>query len=151
MLELCKLMINNDKKRSRNIVYQFNSMQEVIEYLEEAFEDGSPQLISATLGEVAKSKGMTAVAAESGLGRESLYKALSHTGNPSFATILSVLRSLGLKLRPSESSSATSSTVDNIVSWEHDSPNSPSDIYLYVCSESSMSQTLIKSTDSKSV
>ena len=151
MLELCKLMINNDKKRSRNIVYQFNSMQEVIEYLEEAFEDGSPQLISATLGEVAKSKGMTAVAAESGLGRESLYKALSHTGNPSFATILSVLRSLGLKLRPSESSSATSSIVDNIVSWKHDSPNSPSDIYLYVCSESSMSQTLIKSTDSKSV
>ena len=144
-------MKNKDKNRPQNFVDQFNSMQEVIDYLEGAFEDGSPQLISATLGEVAKSKGMTTVAAESGLGRESLYKALSHTGNPSFATILSVLRSLGLQLRPSECSSATSSTVDNIVSWEHDSPNSPSDIYLYVCSENSMSQTLIKSTDSKSV
>ena len=140
-----------EKNRPQNVVDQFNSIQEVIDYLEEAFESGSPQLISATLGEVARSKGMTAVAAESGLGRESLYKALSHTGNPSLSTILSVLRSLGLKLQPSECSSATSSAVDNIVSWECDSPNSNSDIYLFVCSESSSSQTLIKSRTSKTV
>ena len=144
-------MKNKQKNRSQNVVDQFNSIQEVIDYLEEAFENGSPQLISATIGEVAKSKGMTAVAAESGLGRESLYKALSYTGNPSFSTILIVLRSLGLKLRPSECSSATSSTVGNIVSWERDSPSSSSDIYLFVCSEGSSSQTLIKSTINKSV
>ena len=144
-------MKNKQKNRTQIVVDQFNSIQEVIDYLEESFEDGSPQLISATLGEVAKSKGMTAVAAESGLGRESLYKALSHTGNPSFSTILSVLRSIGLQLRPSECSSATSSAVDNFVSWTRDSPSSSRNIYLYVCSESSSSQTLIKSTESKSV
>ncbi len=144
-------MKNKQKKRPQNVVVQFNSIQEVIDYLKEAFEDGSPKLISATLGEVAKSKGMTAVAAESGLGRESLYKALSHTGNPSLSTILSVLRSLGLQLRPSECSTDASSTVGNIVSWERDSPSSSGDIYLFVCSESSSSQTLIKSTEPKSV
>lgn len=144
-------MKNIQKDEPQNVVGQLNSIQEVIDYLEEAFEDGSPQLISATLGEVARSKGMTAVAAESGLGRESLYKALSHTGNPSFSTILSVLRSLGLQLRPSECSSATSSVVGKIVSWECDSPSSSSDIYLFVCSEGSSSQTLIKSHTSKSV
>lgn len=144
-------MKNKQKNRPQNVADQFNSSQEVIDYLEEAFENGSPQLITATLGEVAKSKGMTVVAAESGLGRESLYKALSHTGNPSFSTILSVLRSLGLQLRPSECSTAKSSAVGNIVSWERDSPSPSSDIYLFVCSESSSYQTLIKTTESKSV
>jgi probable addiction module antidote protein len=68
-------------------------------YLEAVFEDGDPALIAAALGDVARAKGMTQIAQEAGLGRESLYKALSADGNPEFATVLKVLRALGLKLR----------------------------------------------------
>ena len=55
----------------------------------------------AVLGDVARAKGMTKVTTEAGLGRESLYKALSPEGNPEFATVLKVLRALGLRLRAS--------------------------------------------------
>jgi probable addiction module antidote protein len=70
-------------------------------YLEAALEDGDPQLITAVLGDIAKAKGMTQVAKDSGLGRESLYKALSSDGNPEFATVLQVVQALGLKLHAS--------------------------------------------------
>jgi probable addiction module antidote protein len=55
-------------------------------------------LFAAALGDIARAKGMTQIAREAGLGRESLYKALSADGNPEFATVLKVVRSLGLKL-----------------------------------------------------
>ena len=54
--------------------------------------------MAAALGDIARAKGMTTIARETGLGRESLYKALSAEGNPEFATILKVVRSLGLRL-----------------------------------------------------
>ena len=73
--------------------------EDVVAYLEAAFEDGDPQLITAALGDIAKSRGMTKVALKSGLGRESLYKALSTNGNPSLATVLKVMQALGLRLR----------------------------------------------------
>ena len=75
--------------------------EDIALYLEAAFEDGDPALIAAALGDAARAKGMTKVAAEAGLGRESLYKALSPKGNPEFATILKVIRALGLRLRAS--------------------------------------------------
>ena len=68
-------------------------------YLEAALEDGDPNLVVAALGDIARSKGMTNVARETGLGRESLYKALSLEGNPEFATVLRVIQSLGIRLR----------------------------------------------------
>jgi len=68
-------------------------------YLEAALEDGDPALVTAALGDIARAKGMTEVARKTGLGRESLYKALSSEGNPEFATILRVVEALGLKLR----------------------------------------------------
>jgi len=68
-------------------------------YLEAALEDGDVALITAALGDIARAKGMTVVARKAGLGRESLYKALSRDGNPEFATILQVLAALGLRLR----------------------------------------------------
>ena len=55
--------------------------------------------VTAILGEIARSKGMRNVAKETGLGRESLYKSLAPSGNPEFATVLKVLRSLNLQLR----------------------------------------------------
>ena len=69
------------------------------EYLEAALEDGDPALVVAALGDIARSKGMTNIARETGLGRESLYKALSLEGNPEFATVLKVIQALGLRLR----------------------------------------------------
>ncbi len=74
------------------------TVEDIAAYLEAAFEDGDPALISAALGDVARAKGMARIAREAGLGRESLYKALSPDGHPEFATVLKVLRALGLRL-----------------------------------------------------
>ena len=63
--------------------------------LEEAGDDAS--FIAKALGNIARAKGMTQLSKDTGLGRESLYKALSGEGNPSFATILKVTHALGLK------------------------------------------------------
>jgi probable addiction module antidote protein len=64
--------------------------------LEEAGDDAA--FIARALGDIARAKGMTQLAKDTGLGRESLYKALSGEGNPSFATILKVMRALGIEL-----------------------------------------------------
>jgi len=75
------------------------SDQDIAHYLDAVFEDGDPALITAALGDVARAKGMSQVAQDAGLGRESLYKALSPEGNPEFGTVLKVIRALGLKLK----------------------------------------------------
>jgi probable addiction module antidote protein len=67
-------------------------------YLEAALEDGDPTLIAAALGDIARAQGMSQIARKTGLGRESLYKALSPDGNPEFSTVLKVVRALGLRL-----------------------------------------------------
>lgn len=64
--------------------------------LQEAGDDAA--FIAKALGTIARAKGMTELALETGLGRESLYKALSGEGNPSFGTILKVISALGIKL-----------------------------------------------------
>jgi probable addiction module antidote protein len=73
--------------------------EDIANYLEAVFEDGDPALVAAALGDIARAKGMTKIARAAGLGRESLYKALSRGGNPELATVLKVLRALGLKLK----------------------------------------------------
>ncbi|MCK4772844.1 MAG: putative addiction module antidote protein [Candidatus Latescibacteria bacterium] len=72
--------------------------EDMVAYLEAALESGDASLVAAALGDIARAKGMTEIAREAGLGRESLYKALSPEGNPEFATVLKVVRALGLKL-----------------------------------------------------
>jgi probable addiction module antidote protein len=72
--------------------------QDIAAYLEAAMEDGDSRVIAAALGNIARAKGMSELAREAGLGRESLYKALSPDGNPEFSTILKVVRALGLRL-----------------------------------------------------
>ncbi len=84
--------------RSWDIVDSLNSDESIAAYLDAALEDGDPQLILAALGDIARAKGMTEVARNAGLGRQSLYKALSSEGNPEFATVLKVIKSLGLRL-----------------------------------------------------
>jgi probable addiction module antidote protein len=68
-------------------------------WLEEAPEDATG--IARALGDIARAKGMTQVAKDAGLSRESLYRALSADGNPSLATILKVSRALGVKFNAS--------------------------------------------------
>ena len=74
------------------------SEEDIIAYLEAALEDGAPALVVAALGDIARAKGMSQIASKTGLGRESLYKALSPDGNPEFSTVLKVVRALGLRL-----------------------------------------------------
>lgn len=74
------------------------SEEDTAAYLEAALEEGDPCLVAAALGDIARAKGMTQLARETGLGRESLYKALSPAGNPEFATVLRVISALGLRL-----------------------------------------------------
>ena len=71
---------------------------DIVAYLEAALEENDPRLITAALGDIARAKGMTQIAKKTGLGRESLYKALSAEGNPEFSTVLKVVQALGLQL-----------------------------------------------------
>lgn len=72
--------------------------EDIVFYLEACLEEDDPALIMHALGVIARARGMTQVARETGLGRESLYKALSPEGNPEFSTVLKVLKALGIKL-----------------------------------------------------
>ena len=75
------------------------SEEDMAAYLNVALDEGDLGLIMATLGDIARARRMAVVAQEAGLGRESLYKSLSANGNPEFATVLKVMRSLGLRLQ----------------------------------------------------
>ena len=86
------------KTRRWDAADYLKSDKDMAAYLEAALEDGDPALFTAALGDIARAKGMAEIARVTGLGRESLYKALSPDGNPEFATILKVVHSLGLKL-----------------------------------------------------
>ncbi len=88
----------NTKTQPWDVAEHLETVEDMAAYLEAALEDGDPGLVVAALGDIARAKGMAQIARESGLGRESLYKALSHEGNPEFATVLKVVRALGLRL-----------------------------------------------------
>ena len=89
--------------RTRTVPYdvaeQLRTPEEMAAYLDawlaEAPEDAAG--IARALGDIARAKGMAQVARDAGLSRESLYKALSEQGNPSFATVLKVARALGMR------------------------------------------------------
>lgn len=80
--------------------------EDMAAYLEAALQEGDSALIAAALGDIARAKGMSQIARAAGLGRESLYKALSAEGNPEFATIIKVIAALGLQLHASPSRTA---------------------------------------------
>jgi probable addiction module antidote protein len=75
-----------------------DSDEAIAAYLDEAFLTQDPVFITHAIGVAARARGMTQVAKDAGLSRESLYKALSDTGNPEFATVLRVLQALGLRM-----------------------------------------------------
>jgi probable addiction module antidote protein len=87
------------KTRKWDMAEHIKTEKDVVAYLDAAFEDGDPALVAAVLGDIARSRGMAKIAKKTGLGRESLYKALSKNGNPEFLTVLKVVQALGLKLK----------------------------------------------------
>ncbi|MCX5890382.1 MAG: putative addiction module antidote protein [Deltaproteobacteria bacterium] len=87
------------KTRPWEVAEHLETAEDMAAYLEAALEEGDAALVAAALGDIARAKGMALIAQETGLGRESLYKALSPEGNPEFATVLKVVRALGLRLR----------------------------------------------------
>ena len=70
----------------------------IAEYITAVLETGDPDLLLAALGDVARARGMAQVARDAGLGRESLYKALTPGAKPRFDTVLKVARALGVHL-----------------------------------------------------
>ena len=70
----------------------------IAEYLSAALEDENPDVFLAAISNVAKARGMKSIAEQTGLGRESLYKALAPGAKPRYDTVLKVLHSLGVKL-----------------------------------------------------
>jgi probable addiction module antidote protein len=99
-----KASMKKESVKTKTVPYdvaeQLRTPEEMAAYLDawfvEALEDASG--IARALGDIARAKGMSQVARDAGLSRESLYKALSESGNPSFATILKVARALGVRL-----------------------------------------------------
>ena len=89
------------KTHALDTAESFETEEDMAAYLDAALEDGDPALLGAALGDIARAKCMTQIARNTGLGRESLYKALSPDGNPEFAAILKVINALGLKLHAS--------------------------------------------------
>lgn len=73
----------------------------VAEFIDAALETGEPAVLIRALGEVARAQGMARVAKRSGLGRESLYKALQPSSHPRLETILRVAHALGIRLHAS--------------------------------------------------
>jgi probable addiction module antidote protein len=84
--------------RPWDVAEHLETEEDMAAYLEAALEEGDPALVAAALGDIARAKGMAQIARETGLGRESLYKALSPEGNPAFSTVLKVIQALGLRL-----------------------------------------------------
>lgn len=89
------------KTSKYDVAEHLRTPEEIAAYLEASLEEaqGDAAFIAKTLGDIARAKGMTQVAREAGLSRESLYKALSGERSPDFDTILKVIGALGLRLR----------------------------------------------------
>lgn len=78
-----------------------DSEEAIVEYLSAALEDEDSGVFLAAIGHVAKARGMSAIAQESGLGRESLYKAFAPGAKPRYETVQKVLQTLGVKINVS--------------------------------------------------
>ena len=90
----------NTETRPYNSFDYCETVQEINERLGDAFADEDPRLALVALEYFAKKAGMSRLAQEVGVNRESLYKSLSPDGNPSFLTIMRVMRALGLRVLP---------------------------------------------------
>lgn len=92
------------KTRPWDSAEHLQTLDDIAEYFEACLQEGGddPAFIAHALGVIARARGMTQVARDAGVTREGLYKALSSDGNPSFDTILKVIKALGLQLHASK-------------------------------------------------
>ncbi|MEO0315216.1 MAG: hypothetical protein RI928_1672 [Pseudomonadota bacterium] len=90
----------SEKFTEWDAVHELNSERDIALYFAACLDDdpGDGSLIRAALGDIARARGMSQIARDTGLARESLYKALSPEGNPEFATVIKVIKALGFKL-----------------------------------------------------
>jgi probable addiction module antidote protein len=90
----------NERFTKWDAVHELKSEEDIALYFEACLDDdpGDGSLIRAALGDIARARGMSSVARETGMARESLYKALSPEGNPEFATVMKVIKALGFRL-----------------------------------------------------
>lgn len=94
-------MVRKKEKFSRyDVVDYLKTEEDLAAYLEACMEEAGDDAayIAAALGDIARARGMAQLAKDTGISREGLYKALSPEGNPSLATVLKVVKALGLKL-----------------------------------------------------
>lgn len=96
--------VKTSRSKTKTVAYdvaeQLRTPEEMAAYLDAWLTDAPEDVagIARALGDIARAKGMSQVARDAGLSRESLYKALGENGNPSFATVLKVARALGVRL-----------------------------------------------------
>ncbi|MFT3812485.1 MAG: putative addiction module antidote protein [Acidovorax sp.] len=86
------------KTRPFDMANYLGSEEEIAEYLRQVLEDGDAAELAAALGDIARARGMTQLARDTGLSRESLYKSLSGERAPSSETLFKVIRAMGFKL-----------------------------------------------------
>ena len=95
-------MVDTVKARIKTTTFDsadyLNSAEAITAYLDAYLEDGSPKELRAALDTVARSHGISDLAARSGVTRQGIYKALGQDGNPSFETVRSILSAMGLRL-----------------------------------------------------
>jgi probable addiction module antidote protein len=84
--------------RPFDVTEHLQTEQDIADYLTLVLEDGDPALLAASLGDIARARGMTQMAKDAGMGREALYKALRPNASPRFETIARVCKALGVKL-----------------------------------------------------
>ena len=90
--------MNKIKTRPFDVANYLKDEDDVSEYLRQVLEEGDPAELGAALGAIARARGMTNLARDTGLSRESLYKSLSGERAPSSDTLLKVIKALGFKL-----------------------------------------------------
>jgi probable addiction module antidote protein len=76
-----------------------NTPADIAAYLDTYLEDGTPDELLRALGTIARSRGMSELARETGLSRETLYRAFGDGGNPTLGTLLRVLQAIGVRLK----------------------------------------------------
>ncbi|TCP16912.1 addiction module antidote protein [Simplicispira metamorpha] len=90
--------MSNIKTRPFDMANYLNSEEEIAEYLRQVLEDNGPAELAGALGDIARARGMTQLARDTGLSRESLYKSLSGERAPSSDTLFKVIHAMGFKL-----------------------------------------------------
>ena len=90
--------MSKDETRAFDMANYLHDDKDVAEYLRQALEDGDPAEFAAALGAIARARGMTQLAKDTGLSRESLYRSLSGERAPNSDTLFKVIKAMGLKL-----------------------------------------------------